>query len=227
MSGILVSYKTLDLGSNPGNMRYPNLEDIPSLLRAHDGKAFTTVHFNTKRLETLPSDVCSVFNLGDIYDKELCRGLQLNVVWPPREDISEIKSNYPDMKVILQLSSKATDGMSQDEIASRTAAYTNVDYVLIDPSGGKGLGFDTEYSSNLYKKLKESGVRATVGFAGGLYGDNVASVTRDMRGRLNSVDFSLDAEGNLRDKITPAYGDDIMNLEKVRSYISEAAKGFS
>jgi hypothetical protein len=227
MSGLLVSYQTLDSRSKPGNKRHPKLEDIPSLLRAHGNKAFTTIHFNTRRPETLSKDISSIFELEGIYEKGLCRGLQLNIAWPPNEEVNEIKSKYPDMKIILQLSKRATEGLSLEEIVLKTATYLNADYVLVDPSGGKGLEFDAEYSATLYKRLKGGGVKATIGFAGGLSGNNVAGITKDMRERLETAIFSIDAEGNLRDKLTPAYGDDVMNLEKVGKYISESAKGFS
>jgi phosphoribosylanthranilate isomerase len=226
MNGTLVSYKTLDLGNNPGNRRYPEMKEIPGILAATKNKTFNTIHFNTKRPEVLSSDIKTVMEFGGIYKNGLCQGVQYNVAWPPIDEIDKIRSEYPDLKMILQLSSKATEGMSQKEIVEKAAEYADTDYVLIDPSCGKGLGFDIEYSVNLYRKLKEGGIKATVGFAGGLSGENVAGVIGDLIARMKTDEFVIDAEGNLRDKITPAYGDDVMNIEKVRKYISAAANGF-
>jgi phosphoribosylanthranilate isomerase len=227
MIGILVSYRTIDLGSNPSNRRYPSLAEIPKLLEIAGNRTFNTIHFNTIRPQVLQEDIARILNLENIYDKGLVHGVQFNIAWPPVEQIDKIKNNYPRLKTILQLSSKAIENLELDEIVERVKAYYFMDYVLIDPSGGKGLNFDITKSVALYKMFKESGIRANIGFAGGLSGENIAGAIMDLRKELGANEFSLDAESNLRVKRSNAYGDDDLDIEKAKKYIEEAAKAFS
>ncbi len=64
----------------------------------------------------------------------------------------------------------------------------------------------------------------TVGFAGGFNGENVEGRLRELVLALFHEDFCIDAEGGLRDKLTGAYGDDLLNRGKVRSYLQEASR---
>lgn len=226
MNGTLVSYKTLDLGKHPENRRYPPLTEIPKILEATENKTFNTIHFNTKRPEKLSDDLSTVFNLENIYDRGYCHGVQFNVAWPPLEEIDKIRSVYPEIKMILQLSSKATKDMSIEYIVMKTKDYDTADYVLIDPSGGQGKDFNILHSSSLYKSLREVGVNATIGFAGGLSGENAEKMIKDLKIATGNDMFSVDAEGKLRDKRSEKYGDDDMNMKKVGSYIEAVLKGF-
>lgn len=40
-------------------------------------------------------------------------------------------------------------------------------------------------------------------------------------------EFCIDAEGGLRNKLTPAYGDDILSIRKVRGYLQSASQVIS
>ena len=42
--------------------------------------------------------------------------------------------------------------------------------------------------------------------------------------KIDSKDFCIDAEGGLRDKLSSDYGDDLINLEKVKGYIQSASR---
>ena len=62
-----------------------------------------------------------------------------------------------------------------------------------------------------------------IGLAGGFTGDNVFLRTKKLVSEIGNH-FCIDAEGGLRDKITSADGDDLLNIEKVRYYLQEASK---
>ena len=226
MIGVLISYKTIDIGFNPGNRRYPSSYEVSKILESSRNKAFNTIHFNTKRPEMLSRDIGFIMNVDNIYDRKLCHGIQYNVAWPPLEEIDKIKSEYPSLKMILQLSGKAIRDIGTEEIVKKTKEY-NTDYVLIDLSGGRGMPLNMKYSSFLFNRLKDSGIGATIGFAGGLSGKNAENVIKKLRNAVGNEPFSIDAEGNLRDKLSDKHGDDVMNPEKMNSYIEAAARGFS
>jgi phosphoribosylanthranilate isomerase len=226
MVGILVSYRSIDLGFNPSSRRYPSLRDIPRLLEATENKTFNTIHFNTKRPEVLHQDIEKLLILEDNYDRGLIHGIQFNLAWPLKEEIDIIKKQYPKLKTIFQLSNYAMENLQLTEVTDRLNVYPDIDYILIDPSGGKGLGFDLKYSSEIYRNLKRAGFNAIIGFAGGLSGENVAGIILNLKENLNTIAFSIDAEGRLRDKKSDAHGDDDLSPEKVRSYIENSAHAF-
>ena len=221
MIGYLVSYKTLN-GQPTENRRYPKIKDLPKLLEAAKGKVLTMVHYNTKEQETLASQVGQILTLP--YTSSQCRALQLNVVWPLVNQTKLIKDIFPEMKIVFQASHKAMENKTLSQIISGIKAYgDSITYVLIDPSGGRGIEFDLETSVQLYQELREKCPDLVIGFAGGFTGENVESRLTDLILMTQSEEFCIDAEGGLRDKLTPAYGDDLLNLAKVRDYLQNAS----
>jgi phosphoribosylanthranilate isomerase len=221
MLGFLVSYKCLEYGFNPGDRKHPKLRDLSALLSEakKDTNAFVTIHYYTKNTSQLYEEISKVLKLNDIYERELCDGVQLNSVWPPKEEVLKIKENFPRLKIILQLPGGATNGMSAQQVSNKVKNdYPYVEHVLIDPSGGKGQPFDINRSTEIYNALKSTGFNGNVGFAGGLCGENVGAIIS----MLPSTGISIDAEGGLRDKLSDESGDSVLNLEKVKTYVTNA-----
>ena len=221
MLGFLVSYKTLN-GQPTKNRRYPPVSRLPDLLRAIDRQVLTMIHYNSKEVDTLPNQVAQIF--GGVYENGLCRAIQLNIVWPDIGQVTKIKEQYPDMQIVFQASHKAMDGKTPHQIAQRIRDYgDSISYFLIDPSGGRGMLFDLESSVAIYSELREQCPDLTVGFAGGFTGKNVVSILNELLKKTGGSNFCIDAERGLRDKITSAYGDDSLNIEKVREYLQSAS----
>lgn len=221
MLGFLVSYKTLNEIPTE-NRRYPKFEAIPELLELTNNKVLTMIHYNSKEMNTLSDQVAKIFE--NIYENNLCKALQLNIVWPDIKQVEQIMKKHPDMKIVFQASHKAMEGLTPKEIASRVKEYNEfISYVLIDPSGGRGMSFDVNSSVKIYSELKNKCPDLTIGFAGGFTGDNVGSRVEEIIEKTGDTNFCIDAEGGLRDKITPAYGDDLMNFEKVKAYLQAAS----
>ena len=221
MLGFLVSYKTLS-GQPTKNRRYPSVNTLPELLQATDGNILTMVHYNTKDTSSLSKQVAQIFD--EIYENGLCRAIQLNVAWPEITQVAGIKERYPDMQVVFQASHKIMNGKTPNQLAHGIRAYgDSLSYVLIDPSGGRGMPFDLESSGAIYSELREQCSDLTIGFAGGFTGENVALRIKKILERVGESDFCIDAEGGLRDKITSAYGDDLLNIEKVRGYLQSTS----
>lgn len=221
MLGFLVSYKTLN-GQSTQNRRYPPANSLPELLRATDGQVLTMVHYNSKEIDTLSNQVAQIFD--GVYENGLCRAIQLNIVWPDVGQVARIKEQHPEMQVVFQASHKAMDGKTPNQIAKGVQDYTDsISYVLIDPSGGRGMPFDLKSSVAIYSELREQCPDLTIGFAGGFTGENVAPRLREILKQTEEDKFCIDAEGGLRDKVTSAYGDDLLNIEKVRGYLQSAS----
>jgi len=221
MIGFLASYKTLN-GLPTENRRYPPVGDIPALLTAARGKVFPAIHYNSREMETLSSQLERLF--APVYDAALCRATQLNIIWPPINQLEMVKGTMPGLQIIFQLSHKAMDGRTPAQISTEICKYgKTIDYVLIDPSGGRGKEFDIGNSVMLYYAIREKNPRICVGFAGGFTGDNVAERVHELIKKTGDSSFCIDAEGGLRDKVTENYGDDLLNMGKVRKYLQSAA----
>jgi len=221
MLGFLVSYKTLNEQATK-NRRYPPANTLSDLLKATNGQVLTMIHYNSKEINTLSNQVSQIFN--GAYEDGLCKAIQLNIVWPNIGQVSRIKEQYPDMQIVFQASHKAMDRKTPNQIAQGIKEYRDsISYVLIDPSGGRGMPFDLESSVAIYSELKNKCPNLTIGFAGGFTEENVASRLREILRKVEADNFCIDAEGGLRDKITSAYGDDLLNIEKVRGYLQSAS----
>jgi hypothetical protein len=145
-------------------------------------------------------------------------------VWPDRDEVRMIKEQFPEMQIVFQASHKAMEGKKPKEISKMIKGYGDtISYVLIDPSGGRGLEFNIDSSINLYSELREKMPGVTIGFAGGFTGDNVSERARELEWRIGTSDFCIDAEGGLRDRVTEEYGDDILNIKKVRDYLQSSS----
>ena len=224
MLGFLVSYKTLN-NIPTENKRYPLFKNLHPLLEQANNQIFTTIHYNTKDKDNLVNEVSRVFD--GIYQDNLCRGIQLNIVWPSIKAVEQIKNKFPDMKIIFQANHKGLSSGNPSEVASEIKQYhKSIDYILIDPSAGKGQEFDIDNSVEIYQRLRDQIPNLSIGFAGGFKGENIESRLQTISNKIQTQDFSIDAEGGLRDKLSSAYGDDLLNVQKVRNYLQNASKVF-
>lgn len=234
MVGFLVSQKTL--GGLPGNLRYPPIENLTSLLEATKGLTFNTIHYNFSRGSgevipkaqsdpTLTHQIAALFNRG-IYADNLCRALQLNIVWPAPDQLLRIKNLLPELKIILQLSERCLVD-PPPQVVDKLGVYEDqIQYALLDPSGGKGQVFSARTILPYYEKVKSVYPEITIGFGGGFTGENLVPRSSELVKEIGNKGFSLDAEGGLRDKLNKDYGNDLYNPKKVRHYIKQAAKFF-
>ncbi len=215
MLGFLVNYETLNNKSTQSK-RYPPIDILPELLK-ESKNVLTMIHYSTKKTDTLANQIFQVFD--GIYDEELCRAVQLNIVWPDVHEVKKIKDKFPDMQIVLQIS-KQINNDSPKKIAETIGTYENsLSHILIDPSIGMGIPFNIDKSTAIYSEIKEQFPELIVGFAGGFAGENVQSKLEQIIKKLNSTDFFIDIEKGARDEITPAYGDDMLNIKKVLSFL--------
>ena len=221
MLGFLVSLKTLN-GQETSNRRYPKFKNLRHLVERTKNKVSPMVHYNSGEKTTLSEQLDKLFY--SLYHDNLCKAVQLNIIYPDIKEIIKTKAKMPYLRIVFQISNSMIEGKTSKQLAKSIKGYNNlVDYVLIDPSGGKGREFDLEHSVDIYNELKENFPNLTVGFVGGFRGENVVSRVKDIMDRIKNDDFCIDAEGGLRDKISDDYGDDLLNMNKVKKYLQEAS----
>ncbi len=222
MLGILVNNNTLN--RDPiSNRRYANIDDISRILNATKGQVLNMIHYYSSDLDTLSDQVDKLFR--EIYKKNLCKSMQLNIPWPDVHQLKKIKKQYPDMKIVFQASEEviSTERTPKD-LALRIKKYKNlIDYVLIDPSSGRGKEFDLGSSVEIYLELRERCKDLTIGFAGGFTGKNVIERTANIIRRIGENNFCIDSEGGLREKIGSGQGNDLPNINKMREYLQAAS----
>lgn len=222
MLGFLASIKTLR-GIKTENKRYPDFKKIPALMEMASADIFKTVHYNTRELDTLYDQLDEI--LKELSPNNLCQGIQLNITFPAISHLKKIKDKFSDLKIIFQANNGVINSGTPSEVAKKIKAYENsIDYVLLDPSGGKGREFDINSSVELYKRIKEKNPNLLIGFAGGFSGENVYNRCLELSDKLDGMRFSIDAEGGLRNRLSEKYGDDLLNLKKAKKYIQESSK---
>ena len=229
MTGVLISYKTLN-GENTTNKRYPLIQNVPGILSAGCGSALTMIHYNSRELATLADQIGKIFNTRGLYRNNLCRALQLNVNWLElkQKQVEMIKEMFPEMQIVLQASKEVIDDKTPTQIAESVRKYGNsIDYVLIDPSRGRGQSFDTERPVQIYQELQSHCPDLIIGFAGGFDGKNVGVRTSELVNLTGTDNFCIDAEGGLRDKLSDKYGDDLFNGKKINSYLQGVSRVLS
>lgn len=222
MVGILVSEKTFNWQPTE-NRRYPKFEDVPSLMSTTKGRVLSMIHYNWPNNTTLSNQVEKVFE--ELYNSNLCRAIQLNIVWPNIEEVTKIKKQFPEMKIVLQLSRKAMENLNNSEIAKKVNEYwRNIDYVLIDPSGWEWIEFDVLKSKELYWWLVHTCADVAIIFAWWLEWLNIMEKAWWIIESLWTKNVWFDTEARVRDKLSDKYWDDILNLEKVEYYVREIAE---
>lgn len=206
--GVLVSYKTLKNGMHPSNVRYPKLCEIPEILKEGKGKCFNVLHYNSRN-PTFSDEIFDLLEYKNIFKEGLVQGIQLNISNPALSEIKKIKKKYSDLKIILQFRKpKQTDEELDRCIIEE---YSSIDYILIDSSGGRGKKIDTEYASDIYRKLTKHRVNYRVGFAGGLNPNNLEEILYNLNYSIGNY-FSFDAESGLRNEFNE------LDLKKVEEF---------
>lgn len=214
MVGVLASAKTLTGKPHikfPN--RYPTLQEIPDLF-FDDSRVLNLLHYGTRDPSTLLEDL---IRLTKTSGKNM-HGFQLNAIWPSLKTIKEYKKLYPKNQIVLQIGSQALKEIndSSEELVSKVKEYDRVvEYLLLDPSGGKRISLDPNIMRGYLDSLTQANLSINIGIAGGLCAETLGSIElllRDFPG------LSIDAEGCLRDK------SDDLHMSKVNSYFREFSR---
>lgn len=203
MVGVLASKKTLSGQKNKWPNRYPRVQDISGIFAQNEG-VLNLIHYSTDNHHENPhfliDELIQMSQLGGPF----FHGFQLNIAWPSSRAIAEFRKHVVMNKVIvLQIGGKALkkDGVvdySPQELAEKVSWYEHiVDYVLLDPSGGYGVPFDTEKARAYLKAIQAANLNLGLGVAGGLSPTTLHLVEPLLS---DFPELSWDAEGRLRDE---------------------------
>jgi len=234
--GVLVSWETLN-GEAPRKYpeRYPPIGRVREILDAaaepyvhrspwqpeNEGTVFDLkarclrlIHYNSKE----PNLLAQLDRLCEIAGENI-DGFQLNMAWPPEDDLKWWAEEHPTMRLILQVNRKMFSNVVRSpqllmiEIDKRKYLPSITD-ILFDMSGGAGQPADlTEARTVLEALYGAFGGLVGIGLAGGLEWHSLWKL-QPLFDRW--PDLSIDAEGRLRDK------SDALNAEMAREYARRA-----
>jgi hypothetical protein len=211
MYGVLVSDETLK-GGKPHRGRYPKIETIKDIFRVMPENALRTVHYNSEYTDQLSKDIEEIVRLTD----GLCNCIQLNIEYPPLDQVVSIKNENKDLKIIFQLGKDSMKGKAYKKVTSKIESYVPyIDYILIDASQGAGKELKILDTIEFARPLR--GIRPLT-FAGGLDGSSLYLFIS----LVEEFNASIDAEGKLMNS------NDTLDHKKVKLYIKAAKtiKGF-
>jgi hypothetical protein len=192
--GVMMSYKTLHgIPSKWGNV-FPAKESIANIFRSDN--VYNCLHYadydNNPELWRSLSEAISYGGIG-------IHAIQLDMVWPdPGEVANGVHTSRKHIEVILQVGSKAIEAANNDpaQVISRLEDYEGVIHrVLLDKSGGKGLGMDAAALLPFARAIRERFPKLGLVAAGGL-GPVTMYLVEPLARQI--PDLSIDAQGRLR-----------------------------
>lgn len=226
MVGYLVSDRTL-AGEPPGNSRYVPIDDLADLLALTGKSAVNAIHYYNSERNQLPEQLSCLFAKDGIYRAGLCRTVQLNMNWPDVTHLQAIRQTLPDLRIILILSGRSQRHVALPQIGQMLRKYHSlVDFLLIDPSGGRGVTFEADYIAPFYATAREALPNTPFVLAGGFSAKNVTSRLQVLADCLETSDFGTDAETGLRD-VSQADRHGVFSASTATAYIRQAAAFFA
>lgn len=213
MLGILTSTWKIQQPQKEGKQS-PALRDIPQLCNEIPVELLPMIHYHTPHDE-YEREVMQVFDT--LYENNLCRAVQLNMLWPDPAQLARLRKEMPELQVVLQLPKAVTQSNLAD-IGAQLREYDGLcEYVLVDPSGGKGKPYDFGRGMTLMQLAHEELSQATIGIAGGLSANNVEERMKEVSDAFAQT-FCVDAQGRLRSDDKRS-----LNLERTVAYIRNAS----
>lgn len=217
MAGYLVSLRSVT-GELILNPRYPKIDCLPDMLKTTAAHSLNAIHYYSPEPQTLYNQLSLLFDYLSSTNSPT-RLLQLNMAWPSPADMQRIKVKLPDIKLVLQLDPKIL-GKNYEQNRRRLLNYSGIaNYVLLDPSGGKGKEIEPLKLVDDLHLIKECLPETTLIFAGGLTDTNITSKAKEIREETGEASFGVDAESGLR---VPGQDSSRLDIEKVDGYVKGA-----
>jgi phosphoribosylanthranilate isomerase len=225
--GILISAATF--GGVPSRTpRYPGRDTAYALLRRVRTVATPVIHFNTQDPRPLAAQLIEVLRYEHAYDEGTCRSVQLNVPWPARTELLQLRDAFPELSVILQVPLWQEENQDPGALRTRLEPYPGlIQHLLLDPSGGRGTALEPRLLALAAEVQRAFPSTFVLGIAGGLTGETVRPVVALAAQGLGRRDFSVDTEGKVRGGTCQGRRvGDVVNPDKVLGYLQSAIAAF-
>jgi len=193
MVGIMTSYKMLNGVPTKWAKAFPNANTIKDIFIEHKS-ALNTVHYADYDGIDFFENLSRVISLGSPH----LHAIQLDMIWPDPQTIINIKSNHPELLIILQINTRSFEQVENDlhKMLEKLKKYENcLSHVLLDRSMGRGIGMESDRLRPVIEYLKREMPDLNIAIAGGLGPETIY-----LAGPLikEFPDLSIDAQGRLR-----------------------------
>ncbi len=225
MVGVLMGTKTAQGLPNKWPNRYPKSREAKDIFVPHP-RSLGLVHYHADDPQKLYEEILWADAVcGMAKHNQAFSGFQLNVCWPDPLTLMHLRAiehqlGERSMIIVLQIGGGAFDKIhhSPGRLAEKIHdEYLDlIDYVLLDPSGGKGEPFNPQKALEYLRALRaDNGINQTIGLgvAGGLSAQNIGLLKPILE---EFPDISFDAEGQLRDSA------DHLDMQKTLAYVRAA-----
>lgn len=193
MVGVLISPRNLDPEWH--SYRYAKFGDFPSIIKSCEKKCFLTLHVDAKSKDDWKGDFCKLL---DNLPLEGVDGFQINVMHPEPSQLRDLRSKYPGKAIIFQYNKDFTSKDVSSAMQDMDKYEGLFDFVLIDPSRGRGEQIDMERSME-HRDALVARYGKLVGFAGGFNPENIEGIVESLVERIGT-DFSIDVETGVRNE---------------------------
>lgn len=165
-------------------------------------------------VKTTPRDVIKAVDIAG----PCVQGLQLDMIWPSKKLINEVKGAYPDLEIIMQVSHKALEQAHSHDLSMTDVLSTYpldaLSYILIDFGMGRGTPFDPQHALSLIEEALTVLPQRKIAVAGGLGPDTYENLRPILR---KYPDISCDAQGQLRPSMKAT---DPLDMQRVTKYVN-------
>ncbi|HBI16956.1 MAG TPA: hypothetical protein DDY52_02250 [Candidatus Moranbacteria bacterium] len=219
MIGLMISYKTLNGMPSKWSSIWVPKENIKDLFIDHP-LAYDALHYADYDGKTETKHLVSAVGYGG----KNIHALQLDMIWPSSEMLSELKREYPKIDIVLQVSTPALAQVGDDPVRliKRLEKYEGlVDFVLLDKSMGRGKGMDAFGLMPFVEAIINSTLSLNITFAGGL-GPDTLHLGQPLVNKYSGL--SIDAQAQLT---LTGNAMDPIDWTRAAKYLYKALKMFS
>lgn len=156
-----------------------------------------------------------------LLEKNLLDAIQINGT-RPAEQIREIAKLLPGLKIVYQLRPELLEQGIRKVLTTINEVRKSIDYVLIDPSCGRGEEFDVNAMSHIYQACEKAFPELRFGVAGGFTPENTEA--RSAKIAINTRQFNgptIDIETGVHNRENNTF-----DLDLSRQYIAAATASF-
>lgn len=216
--GVMCSFSTINDIPTKMNWKsvWPSTEQIEKIFQPND-KVLNVLHYADY------SSPCRT--TAQIIDKVISHGsknmqaLQLDMPWPSEELLTHLKTNYPDLLVITQVSHKALEMCPNREDLHKKLLHLQglTNWALIDYGMGRAQPIDVPHAHDILSVAREIFPPSRLTIAGGLGPDTLEAIN-PLMSRWGLM--SIDAQGQMRESKNAL---DPIQMPRVIKYLSKAS----
>lgn len=193
MVGIMISRKTLNGIPSKWTKIWPQNRYLRDIFVQHH-RAFNCLHYADFDGEDVLLNLTRAASCGG----PNLDALQLDMIWPNIDDLWTFRDVWPDLKIVLQVNSRAMAQLDDDpeRVALLIEEYSpTINYILLDKSMGRGQGLDAPALLPYCRAIRECTPELGLAVAGGLGPDTLQLIEPIAE---EFPDVSIDAQGQLR-----------------------------